>query len=266
MIKHKNDAATGAFTLIELLVVIAIIAILAALLLPALAAAKERALRTECKNNIKQISMATLIYANENADCLPEGIDTNTALPYYINPAFRQIMTNYYKIQRNMFYCPSNPDWNKDAFWYYTDGTTVGDDTDPSVIGYFYFTGFAPFNNSMTFYPTSMQAQLWSAHPNIFAMKTTDRPYYRVMWTDLCRQQYSPPPATWGRPGDTTRGVNHYASGYQPAGSNQGYIDGHVEWANAALFIGTSANPTPIMDIVQKSVTIYFDAGVTSAN
>lgn len=70
----KRITFSYAFTLIELLVVIAIIAILASLLLPVLAGSKERAKRTACKNNLRELALAIYIYAGDQRETLPNGV------------------------------------------------------------------------------------------------------------------------------------------------------------------------------------------------
>jgi prepilin-type N-terminal cleavage/methylation domain-containing protein len=92
-----------AFTLIELLVVIAIIAVLAALLLPALARAKERTLTTACKSNLHQIGLGMKLYAEDNKGLYP------LCGGLFAWPADSWVHQLYaYTPTTNVFHCPAD--------------------------------------------------------------------------------------------------------------------------------------------------------------
>jgi len=107
--KRGDMQAKNGFTLIELLVVVAIIAILAALLLPALSKARAKARQAACVNNLKQIGLCVLLYAQDWNDWLPLG---GLNAP----GGFRDLMNLGY-MNPKLFACPADTTRTPGGLW-----------------------------------------------------------------------------------------------------------------------------------------------------
>ena len=119
----KSDSQTAeGFTLVEMLVVIGVIAILAALLLPAISAAKRKAQRIACTNNLRQISLGVRVYSDDSHDASPSpsgaGLTSTNIVSLY--SGYKTLMKNYVGLngasssQEKLFQCPADtfyPNW-----------------------------------------------------------------------------------------------------------------------------------------------------------
>jgi prepilin-type N-terminal cleavage/methylation domain-containing protein/prepilin-type processing-associated H-X9-DG protein len=123
----RRSRFAAAFTLIELLVVIAIIALIAALLLPALAKAKEKGKQTACINGVHQQSIAVLLYAEDYKDLLPPTayIDANGS-----EVDWPSLLDPYLRYNSKIHLCPS--DQNSKLNSYGLNELAFVDLTDPS--------------------------------------------------------------------------------------------------------------------------------------
>jgi len=219
----------GAFTLIELLVVIAIIAILAAMLLPALAAAKEKGKRALCTGNLRQIGIACTLYANDNSDIIPMAAYNSgwgRQNPFQLDASLLSEATELgfttnttdaagSSMSPGVWTCPNRPSLPAADLTASPPTWAIGYQFYGHVTNW-YYSGLA-FPSSSPFKTSSSRAT-W--------MLAADMVTHFTYLTD---------PPGWGDPkvplnNGLTSLPAHMRSGMIPAGANEVFVDGSSTW------------------------------------
>jgi prepilin-type N-terminal cleavage/methylation domain-containing protein len=214
----------GGFTLIELLVVIAIIAILAAMLLPALARAKQSALRIQCTSNLKQWGLAVTMYAGDNADFFPDNTQpgardlgwmaynfTNVFYSVYLYPNRPGSSVTSERARNDVMSCPTDV----------VHRAVEAANTFPNLIGYNYL----PYRSPNGWNYNAFGLGNWCLN-----RKKLNREFHKApVMTDRLQKVSS---TGWY---DAPYGILypdscHAGNAAVPIGGNFLFEDGHVEW------------------------------------
>ncbi|HEY1718182.1 MAG TPA: prepilin-type N-terminal cleavage/methylation domain-containing protein [Verrucomicrobiae bacterium] len=235
--KHRHDR--WAFTLIELLVVIAIIAILAAMLLPALAAAKEKARRAACMSNLRQVGTSMQMYGNDNNN---KTMDLRYPPAYNIGPyphqyghgawpwdldiAFINAMWTEGANNEDVWYCPSDAAFDVTNTWDFDTWFNHNNPPTFRITGYVWLLPGSPNVNANG---PGLATGVYEATTILgdASHKPTDIPIVVDVVANYLGNYAKI--TVGGLPPSIVQRTSHL-QGVNPAGGNIDFLDGHVEW------------------------------------
>lgn len=199
------------FTLIELLVVVSIISVLAAMLLPALGRARDSAKRLTCMNQVRQITVATLTYADESDDYLPGRNPTRQSIWRHDGDMVGAIVlweNGYIGADHRLMLCPNRATSRVADDRYFANKLW-----ETGYSSYSFTGGSARFKDNATNTPYVYYVQVSRHEPT------------QALFADLVVNPEPAPSFPWLAQSGHFRGDT-----WTPQGGNVSYPDGHVAW------------------------------------
>ncbi len=240
----------AAFTLVELLVVILIISILIALLLPALAAARREALRVACAANVRSLTLATIMYADENNDVLMDngalnlmcsGVYSPFEYGRAYNPSISDFFHEFFNVS-NQYPGYSGVDAIDKNMQYHTPPALIcpAAPLKPNYqqLSYAYYTGSAFDNNGIAdtgantgIYAMTLQDLQQAGFSTATNRRAAIPGNLPALWGDRYILPYSPAPLGTTNWAEQVKDTPHPGNAVgRSGGGNVGRVDGSVVW------------------------------------